>query len=181
MKRYTIISLIICICVIGCSDEKKDQSTILNEQRQEQGDCNFSQFEKNKALTAYLNRKELNHLTVEKGDTILFLPLGSCHPCITRTLDAAITNLFSSKLIVGGREIDFPEHQEMLNELKQNARYVNDINNLMYEYDIDIVGPAIFINTENHGYVAFHLDFENWPCIAEKMNWKLSTIKISEP
>lgn len=177
MTKFLLVS-ILCVHLVGCSDTKSDNSVRSEHPNSKTEDCDFIPFKKAKALNAYFNQEELQ-LDVQNGDTIIFIPLGSCPPCVTITLDAAIVNSFSGTVVIGDRENDFPEFTQMLTELKEQTNCVKDINTLMYQYDIDLFGPTIFIKTKNDGYKYFQLDAKNWSCIAKKMNWKLSPTKLA--
>lgn len=106
--------------------------------------------------------------------------LGSCASCVAMTLDEVQLNTFSGFIVTGGLEEGFPEYGNAIQNIKSIHRYSNDPECLMYRYDMNVVGPTFVVRSGNDDYEYFELNFENWPCIAQKLEWTLSqTTKIT--
>lgn len=166
--KSSLYVLLVFILVLGCSPPTPKK--IIPETSEIIDKCVLRSYTKSTELDFYM--KKHVPFTLKKGDTLFFVPLGSCASCVAMTLDALLMNNFSGKIILGGNPSDYSEFNDRLSKIQKNEHFVDSIS-FMYQYDLEVVSPTILIIDNKRKARFAQLSFDNWKCISKNLNWKL--------
>lgn len=163
IKYRLKISILVLLFITSCTAANQKE----NRREEVMYKAIFKEYPYSSDLDHYLK----NFLVKTKHDTIFFVPLNSCKTCVQHTLESLAENNFSDLLVVGGKIDANINFEKIITKINNSAHVVRDSLYEMVQYNIDVFGPTLIINSSGHAkYI--HIESENLPLLLDSISWR---------